>query len=337
MRLRSCTVISISALLTSVYLAGTAHADDPWVVYKGKEGPGKDKRVVLVAADDEYRSEELIPQLAKILAVRHGFTCTVLFAIDKKDGTINPGQRDNIPGLEALKSADLFVLFARFRELPDEQMKHIIDYLDARKPIIGLRTSTHAFDYPGNSKSPYAKYTWTSREPPGGFGKSVFGETWVDHFGLHNVQSTRGLVAFGMDRHPIVRAVTDIWGPSDVYAVTKLPPDSRPVVMGVVLKGMKPDDPPVPDKHLVPIAWTRTLAGSNGKNTRVFATTMGHAGDFQSEGVRRMLVNACYWCLRLEKSLPARSNVELVGDYDPPRIGEGGHRKGIRPAQLALP
>src|SRR6516225_2646944 len=127
-----------TGLLAGVMLiiAGQVRADDSWIVYEGGDGPGKGKHIVLVAADDEYRSEELIPQLAKILAKRHGFKCTVLFAIDKKDGTINPGQRDNIPGLEALKSADLFVLFARFRELPDEQMKHIIDYINSGKPIV---------------------------------------------------------------------------------------------------------------------------------------------------------------------------------------------------------
>src|ERR1700736_414204 len=83
--------------------ANSARADDPWVVFEGKTGPGKGKHIVLAAADDEYRSEELIPQLAKILATHHGFKCTVLFAIDKKDGTINPRAMDNIPGLEALE------------------------------------------------------------------------------------------------------------------------------------------------------------------------------------------------------------------------------------------
>ena len=62
----------------------------PWVVYEGGDGPGKGKHVVLVSGDDEYRSEELLPQLGKILAKRHGFKCTVLFAIDPATGTINP-------------------------------------------------------------------------------------------------------------------------------------------------------------------------------------------------------------------------------------------------------
>ncbi|NQT13212.1 MAG: hypothetical protein HQ582_10715, partial [Planctomycetes bacterium] len=106
--------------------AGRAEADDSWIVFEGKEGPGCGKQIVFVTGDEEYRSEDSMPQLAKILAVRHGFKCTVLFAINKESGEIDPQTSDNIPGLEALQSADLMVLFTRFRELPDEQMKLII-------------------------------------------------------------------------------------------------------------------------------------------------------------------------------------------------------------------
>ncbi len=314
--------------------AGMARADDPWVVYEGK-GPGHGKHIVLVAADDEYRSEELIPQLAKILAKRHGFKCTVLFAIDKKDGTINPRQADNIPGLEALQTADLFVLFARFRNLPDEQMKYIVDYINAGKPIIGLRTSTHAFNY-GKKKSVYAKYDWRNRDFDGGFGRQILGETWVNHYGRHNVQSTRGLVAEGMAKHPILKGVEDIWGPSDVYEVRKLTGDSRPLIMGQVLTGMSPNDEPAPGKKLMPLAWIKTYTGASGKPGRVFATTLGHAGDFKNEGVRRLLVNACYWGLGMEDRIPDRSNVDLVGSYGPPPIGVGRNRKGVKPADLSI-
>ena len=121
--------------LLSGLFARPAAAADPWVVYEGKEGPGKGKYIVLISGDEEYRSEEALPQLAKILAVRHGFKCTVLFAIDPKTGTINPNVTDNIPGLESLKTADLMVIFTRFRNLPDGQMKYVADYIDAGKPV----------------------------------------------------------------------------------------------------------------------------------------------------------------------------------------------------------
>src|SRR6266540_7330215 len=130
-------------LLVAGLPCSSARADDQPLVFGGFDGPGKGKHVVLVSGDEEYRSEETLPQLAKILAKRHGFKCTVLFAIDRNDGTINPNQKDNIPGLENLAKADLMIIFTRFRNLPPEQMKPIIDYVESGKPVIGLRTSTH--------------------------------------------------------------------------------------------------------------------------------------------------------------------------------------------------
>src|SRR5438552_8352951 len=109
-------------------LSTSAQAADPWLVLEGGDGPGKGKHVVLVSGDEEYRSEEGLPQLAKLLAKHHGFKCTVLFAIDP-DGTINPNNTHNIPGTEALDSADLMVIQTRFRDLPDEQMKPIDGFL----------------------------------------------------------------------------------------------------------------------------------------------------------------------------------------------------------------
>ena len=110
--------------------AAPVRAADSSLSFAGGEGPGKGKHIVLVSGDEEYRSEETLPQLGKILAKHHGCKCTVLFAIDLKDGTINPNQNNNIPGLEALKTADLMIIFTRFRNLPDDQMQHIDNYLD---------------------------------------------------------------------------------------------------------------------------------------------------------------------------------------------------------------
>src|SRR5512142_1612246 len=125
-----------SLLLT---LATTCLAGD-WVTYFPSPGTASGKHIVLLSGDEEYRSEEALPMLAKILAVRHGFKCTVLFAINPADGAITPTVLTNIPGMQALDSADLCFLSLRFRELPDDQMKHFVDYLNAGKPIIGLRT-----------------------------------------------------------------------------------------------------------------------------------------------------------------------------------------------------
>src|SRR3989442_6995252 len=146
---------AIHSCFAALLLTGALHADEPWVVYDGGEGLGKDKHIVLVSGDEEYRSEEALPQLGKILAKHHGFKCTVLFAIDPMTGEINPNVNNNIPGLEQLKTADLMIIATRFRNLPAEQMQHIVNYLDTGKPIIGMRTATHAF---ANMKGKFAKY-----------------------------------------------------------------------------------------------------------------------------------------------------------------------------------
>src|SRR5688572_9054529 len=196
MRYASLAVLVLSfSSLVGVSAAG--------VVYEGGEGPGKGKHIVLVSGDEEYRSEEALPQLGKILSQRHGFRCTVLFAIDPTDGTINPNA-SNIPGLEALATADLMVIFTRFRDLPDEQMRHIVGYLDAGKPVVGIRTATHAFNVkPGKT---YAKYSYNNKDGDysEGFGRQILGETWISHHGRHGSQSTRGIIAKGQENHPIL-------------------------------------------------------------------------------------------------------------------------------------
>jgi type 1 glutamine amidotransferase len=322
-------------LLVILGSAIAIRAETPGLVLQGKAGPLAGKHVVLIAADDEYRSEELVPQLAKILAVHHGCKCTVLFAVNLDTGFIDPAAQ-NIPGLEALDAADLLVIFARFRELPDEQMKHIVDYIESGKPVIGLRTATHAFNYPRHKDSPYAKYSFDNKKFSGGFGRQVLGETWISHYGNHTVESTRGTIAPGMERHPIVRGVGEIWVPSDVYGITKLTGDSQPIVLGHVLAGMKPTDPPNEKKKPVPVAWIKTYTGASGKASRVFTTTMGHCDDLKSENFRRLLVNACYWCMGLDAKIPDKANVDLVGEYSPNPIHVGGYKKNVKPADYRL-
>ncbi len=314
-------------------------AADAWVVYEGGDGPGKGKHVVLISGDEEYRSEEALPQLGKILATRHGFRCTVLFAV-AEDGTINPDRRDNIPGLEALDSADLMIIATRFRDLPDDQMKHVVDYVESGRPVIGLRTATHAFDL--RTHKGFARYSYNSKAEgyEGGFGRQVLGETWVNHHGAHGKQSTRGIIAPGAADHPILRGIKDgdIWGPTDVYTVRlPLSGDCKPLVLGQVLEGMKPDDKPLAggkNDPMMPIAWVKTYTGAGGKAARVFTTTMGASQDLASEGVRRMLVNASYWAVGREDRIPAHSDVTIVGEYDPHPFKNKGFTPGVTPESL---
>ena len=331
----------VSCIAAAALLGNVAQADDEWIVLPGGEEPGKGKNIVLVSGDEEYRSEEALPQLAKILSKHHGFTCTVLFAIDKGTGEINPDVNDNIPGLAALDTADLMVIFTRFRNLPDDQMRHVVDYVESGRPVVGMRTATHAFNLSPPSK--FMQYTWTNKDNmwEGGFGRQVLGETWISHHGEHSKQSTRGIIAPDMKSHPIVRGISDgeIWGPTDVYGVRlPLPGDSKALVLGQVLEGMKLDDKPVEGKKndpMMPVAWIKSYTGASGKMARVFNTTMGASQDLESEGLRRLLVNACYWGLGLEEQIRADSKVNIVGDYRPTPFKFKGFVKGKKPADYA--
>lgn len=318
--------------------------ENPWVVYNGTDGPGKGKHIVLVSGDEEYRSEEALPQLGKILAKQHGFKCTVLFAIDPKTGEINPNVNNNIPGLAQLKSADLMIIATRFRNLPEEQMQHMADYLDAGKPILGMRTATHAFN---GMKGKFAKYNnGGAKDYEGGFGRQILGEKWISHHGGHGSQSTRGILNKDEAKHSILTGLKDgdIWGPTDVYGANPLKP-AMVLVYGQVLVGMKSTDKPLEGKKndpMMPVAWTRVLPpspsgrGVGGEGTRIFTTTMGASQDLEAAGSRRMLVNAAYWCVGLEKTITPMLNVEVVGDYRPTRFGFNSYTKGVRPSQLQM-
>ena len=335
---RPKTMLTTLALMFLVPVL--TYADDPWVVYKGGDGPGAGKNVVLISGDEEYRSEEGLPQLGKILAKRHGFTCTVLFAL-APDGTIDPNRQDNIPGLEALRKADLMIIATRFRNLPDDQMKEVVDYVESGRPVIGMRTATHAFSMKSGGK--YSHYSFNSKAKgwDGGFGRQVLGETWISHHGHHNKEGTRGIIASDMKDHPIVRGIKDgdIWGTTDVYGVRlPLPGDSKPLVLGQVIDTMTADGKPVAGKKndpMMPVAWIKTFTGKDGKNARVFTTTMGAAEDLLSEGTRRMLVNAAYWAVGLEDKISARSDVAIVGEFKPHHFGNDKFTKSVKPADHA--
>ena len=310
-----------------------------WIVLQGQEGPGKGKHIVLLSGDEEYRSEEAMPMLAKILAARHGFKCTVLFPINPADGTIDPVVQTNIPGMAALDSADVCIMGLRFRELPDADMKHFVDYLNAGKPIIGLRTSTHAFSYERNKQSPYAKYDWRNKSWEGGFGQQVLGETWVNHHGAHGKQSARGVINEACKDHPILRGVKDVWGPSDVYGVAHLPSDAKVLLHGQVLTGMKPEDPPLEgpkNNPMMPLVWIREYKSEKGNTSKILTTTMGAAVDLENEGLRRLVVNGCYWAAGLEQKIPAGGNdVTYVGEYKPTWFGFKTYKKGVKPEDTA--
>ncbi|MEM1096283.1 MAG: hypothetical protein AAGJ10_16920 [Bacteroidota bacterium] len=324
-------------------------SDDPpqWVTYEGKDGPGEGKQIVLVSGDEEYRSEEVLPELAQILAERHGFTTTVLFAQDPEaPGLINPNYIENIPGLEMLDDADLMVLFTRFRALPAEQMAHIEDYLMEGNPLVAIRTATHAFNYADYPDHPYAHWG-NYHEDEGspwhnGFGRLVLGEKWHTHHGHHKHQSARGVIAPGAENHPVTNGIADgaIWGPSDVYGVRlPMPEGTEPIFLGQVIDrageydendihfGMRDTDMQLastnpatdgsynPNDPLMPLAWTKPYQLPGGAEGVSFTSTIGASNDFLNEGVRRLLVNAVYYMLDMD--VPEMADVAVVGEYNP--------------------
>jgi hypothetical protein len=333
-----CTVLraGLAGLIAAMTLAGAG------VTFEGKHGPGHGKHIVLIAGDDaEYHSEEALPQLAKILAIHHGFKCTVLFSVNPEDGTIDPRAKRNIPGLEVLRNADLLVLFVRWRDLPDDQMKMLVDYIESGRPILAIRTGTHPFEF--KTSKTYEKYSWNSTVPgwEGGFGRKVLGETWVAHHGKHGKQSTKAVIAPEASGNSILRGIQsgEIWGPTDTYEVRlPMPASCHPLLLGEVLSGLNSNDEPVPgnvNNPMMPVAWTNTYRGDTGKKARVFTSTMGAADDLENEALRRLLVNAAYWAVGLENKIPAKADVSIVGDYHPHSFLSEDYTKGLKPSDLA--
>ncbi|MHC4753212.1 MAG: ThuA domain-containing protein [Planctomycetota bacterium] len=235
-----------------------------------RAGRKKKPHVVFVTGDDEYRSE---------ITMKRQFKCTVLYAVDPETGEANPKYQKNIEGLEALKSADLTVFFMRFRALPDEQLKLILDYVNSGKPIVGLRTSTHAFRYPSGHKN--AKYNDE-------FGIEVFGQKWITHHGHRS--STEVSIIPAMRQHPILRGIYGSFPCSSwLYHVEPLVGDCKPILIGKAVNSNKTKNQ---DKFPMtqPVAWIKTYEGA-----RVFFTTLGHPKDFEEYAVRRLLLNGIYW------------------------------------------
>ena len=302
-----------------------SHAE-PWVVYQPPADRANGKHVVLMSGDEEYRSEEGLPQLGKILSQRHGFKCTVLFSQDE-DGTINPNNQTHIPGMELLGTADLVVNQFRFRELPDDDMKHFVAYLESGRPMMVLRTATHSFNYERNKQSPYAKYSWGAKG--GGFGGMTVGETWTYHHGDHGHEATRGVVDGRNRNHPVLQGVNDVFGPTDVYGVNAdFPADATILLFGQVLKGMKPEDGPNLNKAIMPLVWLRDYKGESGHTSKMLCSTIGAATDLQNEDLRRLFVNSA--CFLTGVAVPKKADVTLVGEYTPSMFGFNTFKKGVK-------
>ena len=327
-------IIAVVALL---FAAGfTASAAEPsHVVYEGSDGIGAGKHIVFIASDHEYRSEESLPALARILAKHYGFKCTVVFGTDPATGDILPGSSD-IRGLGILKDADLMVVFMRFINMPDDEMQHFADYVDRGGPIIGLRTSTHAFQIPADRKFHAYDWQYAGEDFPKGFGRQVLGETWVSHFGDNHKQSSRVDIVPEQKGHPVFRGVSDMHVQAGCYTADPIA-GSVVLAKGIVLNGMAKDSPVDPEKGSKPqpVVWARDYTSKSGKVARVFATTQGASEDILNDGFRRLLVNAHLWFLGMEDSIKPDGAIDFVGPYHPATFSFTEFRRGIKPASVA--
>lgn len=241
--------------------------------------------VIFVIGDHEYSSELTMPILAKELEKNYGMRTKVL----KSQPDHNAEK--NIPGLEALEKADLAVFFLRWRKLPADQIEHIENYLKSQKPLMGFRTTTHAFNYPkGHKMEKWNAFGEMAFNSPPGWEKA--GHT---HYGHES--RTEVSVIDKASEHPILKGVEKEFD-ADSWLYTVLPKypsgDSTPLLMG------HPVNPNEPDATNHPVAWT----GTNSYGATFFMTTLGHPEDFQEVALQRVTINAVHWLL--DKPVPRK-------------------------------
>ena len=307
------------------------------------DGPGANTHIVFLSGDHEYRSEEVLPAMARMMAWHYGFRTSVLFTLND-EGFIEPGS-SNMRGLEILQDADLMVMGLRFQDFPEEEMQHFVDYIDRGGPVFGIRTSTHAFS---GIEGRFARYNWNheGEDYMRGFGRQVLGETWAGHYGTNHQQSSVLLREEGLGEHPILTGIE----PFDAAGLDGEQPFAHAVsggywadplepytvlARGVVLNGMDPDATPDPEKERAPVAWTRSHTGTDGTVGRVFTTTHGASEDFLNDGFRRMMINAAFWAAGMEDEISADMDISFVGPYHPARYAFDGFRIGVRPSDMA--
>ena len=276
------------------------------LVFEGAEGkPGTGKHIVLIAGDEEYRTEESCPMLGKILAKHHGFKATVLFPINPDGGYVDPNHQNNIPGMDAIASADLVMIGTRFRDLPDEQLKPFADYLNAGKPVLGFRTATHGFR--GGAKT--GDINWAA------WGVDILGEGWAGHYGRHKGQGARGIIHPPNAKHPVLNGVGTFFGESDVYGVKRVTTDNATVLAhGIVTDTLYADSPATKDKVPQVAVWIRDYKTPNGKPGKALCSTFGSSCDLEDQNLRRLFINAAYHFSGLD--VPAKANVTYVDPFE---------------------
>lgn len=297
----------------SAQAAKVEHETSFGLTYSPPQDKDNKKHIVLLAGDEEYRSEEGLPMLAKILSQHHGFSCTVLFSMSADGSTIDPNNQTGIGGLEALDQADLLIIATRFRRPSAEQAKSLDQFLRQGKPVIGLRTSTHAFTGDGRFGD------WLGYDD---FGIKILGERWVSHHGVHKVQGARSVTEPTQEEHPVLTTVGEFFAPSDVYGVINLTDADQVLMRGAVTESLDPKSDNVKGNQnnpMQPLAWLHTYEAPDGVKGRSLCTTAGAAVDLVDRNLRRLIVNAAYYLTGLE--VPQNANVDYIDSYDPSFYG----------------
>jgi len=294
-------------------------ANDKILRFAGKQGPGKGKTIVLVSGDIEYRTEESMPMLAKILSKRHGFDCIVIFSWDPTGKFLSPGNQTGVLGWNYLNEADLMIIGTRFRKPNADDRAHISKFLDSGKPVIGIRTATHGFR--GNEKL-------GGKIRLNDFGPKIIGDGWVSHHGRHKYQGTRGVIEAKNAKHEILKSVNDIFGPTDVYGIKALTAKDTILLRGQVTETLAPDSKALAGKKnnpMQPLAWLHPYTSPKGTQGMTFATTLGASVDLVNEDLRRLLVNATYFLNVLK--VPDKANVDFIDPFYPTFYGPAKHSR----------
>jgi len=211
---------------------------------------GAPLKVCLISASAEYKSDESLAVLQEHLEKNYNAICLRAFGRDKGN---------DLPGLEALDSADVMVLFTRRVILPPEQMARMRKFIDAGKPLVGIRTASHAFE------------NWAPNV--NALDAEVLGGSYAGHYD----KDEPAALEFKQPEHPILKGIAPFTTSGKLYKNAQLAPD-----VTVLVTASTPT-------HSEPVAWTRTRRG------RVFYTSLGVPEDFRMEAFRQMLAQSVFW------------------------------------------
>ena len=216
-------------------------------------------------------------------------------------------------------------------------MEKFEGYLKRGGPVLGLRTTTHAFN---GLKGKYAYHNFNYRDDEfvGGFGRQILGETWnpklgAGHYGRNHKYATAMHVVPEQKDHPVIRGVRDMHAMAGAYSARPMP-NSTILATNRVLESMEVGAKPLEDKGPQPAAWVRTYEFKDGKEGRAFCTTQGASEDILSEGVRRMIINATLWCMGMEEHITADANVSFVGPYNPSTFSFKPSVTDVKPSDI---